>query len=203
MGYGTVYINPPDHLAVGVLGSNLQGASWIYNRQTYYYCETTGAGFKIGQLPDQFNGQNANVYAIDESRQYVPDLQSITSINPNPIISPYTPIPTPTVHPNPSSSPIVSGPTVQPALPISLNLIAEAPILFVVIVAAIVVCIAIAIRSTGTKKEKLPTTEQLIPEPSTLETADTSAESTKFCIYCGSSNKSFAAYCEKCGKKIA
>jgi uncharacterized membrane protein YvbJ len=29
------------------------------------------------------------------------------------------------------------------------------------------------------------------------------SERYKFCIYCGSNNKSFASYCEKCGKKIS
>jgi uncharacterized membrane protein YvbJ len=27
-------------------------------------------------------------------------------------------------------------------------------------------------------------------------------DTNKFCIFCGSSNKEYAAYCEKCGKKI-
>ena len=79
LGYGTVFINPPDHLAVGVLGNNLQGTYWIYNNQTYYYCETTGVGFTIGELPQQFTGQTANVYPIDESEQYVPNLQATSS----------------------------------------------------------------------------------------------------------------------------
>ena len=148
MGFGSVYINPPDHLAVGVLGNNLQGAYWSYNDQNYYYCETTGIGFKIGQLPDQFNGQSANVYAIDETRQYVLDLGSITSVNPMPTIFSGTPTPAPaqTISPYPTTTPSVLGPTVQPALPMSLNLIAEAPILFIIMVAAIVICVAVAIK---------------------------------------------------------
>ena len=74
LGYDTVFINPPDHLAVGVLGNNLEGTYWIYNNKTYYYCETTGVGFKIGELPDQFTGITAYVYPIDVSKQYVPKL---------------------------------------------------------------------------------------------------------------------------------
>ena len=62
LGYGTIFINPPSHLAVGVLGNDLKGTSWTYDNQTYYYCETTGSGFTIGMLPDQFNGQTANIY---------------------------------------------------------------------------------------------------------------------------------------------
>lgn len=51
LGYGTVYINPPDHYAVGVLGDSLQGTYWVYpqdSNNTYYCCETTGNGFTIG-----------------------------------------------------------------------------------------------------------------------------------------------------------
>ena len=84
LGYGTVFINPPDHLAVGVLGNNLQGSYWTYNNQTYYYCETTGVGFTIGELPQQFTGQTANVYPIDESEQYVPNLQATSSTEAQP-----------------------------------------------------------------------------------------------------------------------
>ena len=205
MGYDAVYINPPDHLAVGILGNNLQGTYWSYNNQNYYYCETTGIGFTIGQLPDQFNDQSANVYGIDQNRQFVPDLGSLTSINPMPTIFSGTSTPTPaqTINPNLTTSPSVSGPTVQPALPISLNLIAEAPILFMVMVAAIVICVAVAIKSAKTQKDKLtPAHSAIVEPPSTLETLNAKSNAEKFCIYCGSSNKAYAAYCVKCGKKI-
>ena len=36
-----------------------------------------------------------------------------------------------------------------------------------------------------------------------VETTDNGSEMSKFCIFCGSGNKSFASYCEKCGKKIS
>ena len=203
--YGTVYINPPDHLAVGILGNNLKGTYWTYNSQTYYYCETTASGYTIGQLPDQFSGQTANVYSVDENQQYVPPLQGITSIDPNPTITATTPEPSsiPTFEPNPTTSPNVTGPTVQPALPMSLNLISEAPILFIIIVAAVAICIIVAFKSAKNPKEQPIVTQAISSEPSVIETADSSSDSNKFCIYCGSSNKSYASYCEKCGKNIA
>jgi hypothetical protein len=199
--FGTVFINPPDHLAVGVLGNNIPGGTyWIYNNQTYYYCETTGVGFTIGELPQQFDGQTANVYPIDENEQYVPNLQT-SSTEPNPITS-YTP--TPTIQPNSitSPSPTIAGPTIQPVLPMSLNLISDEPVLFILMLLAIVISITITIKTANRSKPK-SLNQTLSPEPSSPNVANANLESNKFCIYCGSSNKSCALYCEKCGKKIA
>jgi hypothetical protein len=204
MDYGTVYINPPDHLAVGILGNNLKGTYWTYNEKNYYYCETTASGYTIGQLPDQFSGQTANIYGIDLSRQYIPVSGGITSIDPEPTISQATPIPTinPTDEPTQTSSPSIPDPTVQPALPMSINLISEAPILFAIIVVAVAICIIVAIKSARPAKEEAPMAEAVSLEPRVLEDEDSTADSNKFCIYCGSSNKSYAVYCEKCGKQI-
>lgn len=202
LGFGTVYINPPDHLAVGVLGNNLKGTSFTLNGETYYYCETTGVGYTIGQLPDQFSGQASKVFAIDTTMQYLPNLQGITSFDPNPTITQATPQPTstPTSNPDQTASPSVVGPTIQPDLPmLSLNMIADAPYLFLIIVVVVVVCVFFAIRSIRTPKE-VPVPPAAPSEPST---STSNVEPDKFCIYCGSSNKAVAAYCEKCGKKIA
>jgi hypothetical protein len=177
LGYGTVFINPPDHLAVGIEGNNLQGTYVTCNNQTYYYCETTGVGFTIGELPQQFTDQTVNVYPIDESEQYVPNLHATSSSEPNP--------------------------SIQPVQPISLNLISNQPILFTLIMLAIVVSIAITVKTAGKPRQKSPLNQTISQEPSSSKPADENSESNKYCIYCGSSNKSFAVYCEKCGKKIA
>jgi len=219
MGYNAVFINPPDHLAVGVLGNNLQGTYWTYNNKTYYYAETTGTGFKIGDLPDEFKSKNAYVYPIDESNQYVLESQTTDSIGPNPTISPYisdTTTPSPNDGTIPTDSAEITQPTIQSVQPISVNLISENPIPFIIIVLAIVISIAVTVKTTtNTRKTKLvkqtisdtPSISQL-QEPNTsennsIERRDTAEESNKFCIYCGSNNKLFALYCEKCGKKIA
>ena len=105
LGYGAVFINPPDHLAVGVLGDNLQGTYWTYQNQTYYYAETTGIGFKLGDLPDQFKNVNAYVYPIDLNNQYVVNSQvafNVPQIHP---LHPYNNTPTPT--PNSGTTPTV------------------------------------------------------------------------------------------------
>jgi len=39
-------------------------------------------------------------------------------------------------------------------------------------------------------------------EPSNPPVASADVGDNKFCIYCGSSNKTYAAFCEKCGKQI-
>ena len=219
LGYGAVFINPPDHLAVGVLGDNLQGTYWTYQNQTYYYAETTGVGFKLGDLPDEFKGKSAYIYPIDENKQFVVNSQAAYTIAPNPSISPYT-ANTPTSAPTqnsgtvPTGSPDITQPTIQPVQPISLNLISDYPVLFIVIVAAIVFSIVITVKTATSKQPKSkqivssepsisPTENQNISEEKLLDNTETNNEATKFCIYCGSSNKSFALYCEKCGKKIA
>ncbi len=200
IGYDTVFINPPDHLAVGILGNNLQGTYWPFNNKTYYYCETTGVGFKIGDLPDQFKDQTANVYAINTAQQYVPDLSGSSLIEPNPTI--FSAIPTSEPSPLASPSPTIAGPTIQPVLPLSFNLISGEPVLFVLIVLAIVISITITVKSAGKSKPSLSLNQTASTEPSASTMADTALESNKFCIYCGSSNKSFAIFCEECGKKI-
>lgn len=72
MGYGAVYISLPDHYAVGVLGEDLPGYYWTYEEERYYYCETTGDGWKIGDLPTEYEDVEAYVYEITEEDQYVP-----------------------------------------------------------------------------------------------------------------------------------
>ena len=207
LGFDAVYINPPDHLAVGVLGNNLGGTYWTYNDQNYYYCETTGEGFTVGQLPTQFNGVGAYVYPIDTSQQYIVNYQSLSLTAPNPSYSPYnpdTPQTTPDVAPNQTMQPLptVAGPTIQPVEPISLNLISDNPVLFVLIIAAIGISIAVVVKPIKIGAKTAP--QQTVSIGSTNPKAEeVVAAKSKFCIYCGSTNKSFAVYCETCGKKIA
>ena len=194
-----VYINPPDHLAVGLLENNIEGGSyWTYNNQTYYYCETTGSGFQVGDLPDQFNGVTADVYPIDVSEQYVPNLQAASSTEPNPFINSNTP--QPTYQPKPT--PTMSEPTIQPVLPMSINLISGDPVLFALIILVIAVSIIVTIKTVDRPKPKPRVTQPISPNQSSQNVPETNIEGNKFCIYCGSGNKSFAVYCEKCGKKI-
>jgi len=206
MGYGTVYINPPNHFAVGILGNDLRGTYWTYpegSNKTYYYCETTGDNFKIGQLPDEFSGQSAYIYSIDESKQFVPQLVALPTSEPSPTNAPISTSPTPTLQPKPadSTSPTITQPSVQPPLQLSFNLITDNPLLFIIIAFAVVVSISVAVWSVRKPKQQIVEAPSH-PEPITPQAQNTSSEGNKFCIFCGSNNKAYAAYCEKCGKQI-
>jgi hypothetical protein len=206
MGYGTVYINPPNHYAVGILGNNIKGGTyWTYpegSNKTYYYCETTGSGFKIGELPEEFSGQSAYIYTIDKNKQFVPDIALTSTPQPTSTDTTITTAPTPTIQPNPTGSalPTVAQPTIQPALPLSFDLITENPPLFITLVLAIVLSIGLAVWSArrGRSSTAAPPSESTL----TSMVYDDKADGSKFCIYCGSSNKAYATYCAKCGKKI-
>ena len=198
LGYGTVYINPPDHYAVGILGNDISGTYFTYHNRTYYYCETTGNGFKIGQLPDEFKDQQATIYPIDESTQFVPNVQTEIA---DPTPTPDNFGPTPTLNPNYTpASPTVPEPTTQPVTPLT-KAIADNPILFVIIIMAIAVSIVVAVKSVQKPKTQLqPYPNQTLLQPA--PPSDGNVESYKYCIYCGSVNQQNAVFCEKCGRQI-
>jgi len=65
MGYGVVLLALPDHMAVGVKGTeNLPGAYWDYEGSRYYYVETTGTGWQIGKIPVEYKGAHARVLPL-------------------------------------------------------------------------------------------------------------------------------------------
>ena len=65
MGYGVVLIEFPEHCAVGVKGGeNVYGTYWEYEGSKYYYIETTGEGWGIGQLPEEYENTSAIIYPM-------------------------------------------------------------------------------------------------------------------------------------------
>ncbi|MFA5375162.1 MAG: hypothetical protein WC455_05330 [Dehalococcoidia bacterium] len=65
MGYETVLLSLPNHMAVGVLGSEgISGTYFSHNDGKYYYLETTGSGWEIGELPSAYTGESASIYDI-------------------------------------------------------------------------------------------------------------------------------------------
>jgi len=65
MGYSVVLISPPNHMAVGILGSEgMSGTYWEHNGSKYYYLETTSSGWKIGELPEEYTVESAIIYDI-------------------------------------------------------------------------------------------------------------------------------------------
>jgi hypothetical protein len=72
MGYGVVMIGPPGHMAVGVKGGEgIYGTYWNYEGSKYYYLETTGDGWDIGEIPPEYEGLDAEIYPM----QQLPDLK--------------------------------------------------------------------------------------------------------------------------------
>jgi len=72
LNYDTVFISLPQHLAVGVWGTNVPGYYYTYHDRTYYYCETTGENWEIGDIPNEYQGTLANIYSINQNTQYDP-----------------------------------------------------------------------------------------------------------------------------------
>jgi hypothetical protein len=65
MGYGVVLIILPNHAGVGVKGGdNLYGTYWEYKGSKYYYVETTGENWGIGELPDEYENTAASIYPM-------------------------------------------------------------------------------------------------------------------------------------------
>ena len=65
MNYDVVLLGLPSHMAVGVAGgSGISGTYWEYNGRKYYYLETTGTGWKIGQIPDEYKLAKASIYVM-------------------------------------------------------------------------------------------------------------------------------------------
>jgi hypothetical protein len=65
LGYGVVLVNPPGHLGVGVKGSDdMPGVSYEEDGIKYFYIETTGIGWEIGDMPDEYLNESAYLYHL-------------------------------------------------------------------------------------------------------------------------------------------
>lgn len=63
--YDAVLLEPPGHMAVGLLmQKDFDGFAYIYDERKYYYVETTTEGWGIGQIPDQYRESKASVYDV-------------------------------------------------------------------------------------------------------------------------------------------
>ena len=52
LGYDTVLLHLPGHIALGIAGAEgIQGSFIRHQGRKYFYCETTGRGWQIGELP--------------------------------------------------------------------------------------------------------------------------------------------------------
>ena len=97
LGEKTILIFTPGHIALGVSG-NFTGAYVTYGGTQYYYCETTGTGWTVGDLPASSGTKVTHIIRLTPAK--IP-----TTPKPNRIITP-----TPTSH---TPSPEIMTPTPQ------------------------------------------------------------------------------------------
>ncbi len=64
LGYRAILINPPGHMAVGVSCSDCEGTYYQYGDRNYFYLETTGEGWEIGRVPDEYRQAEANMFPL-------------------------------------------------------------------------------------------------------------------------------------------
>ncbi|MFB6138299.1 MAG: hypothetical protein ABEJ42_08205 [Halobacteriaceae archaeon] len=63
-GFDAILIQPPGHMATGVAGGDRPGASVSLDGRTYYYVETTGGGWDVGQVPEEYRGESAELHQV-------------------------------------------------------------------------------------------------------------------------------------------
>jgi len=64
LNYDAILISPPGHMATGIW--TVPPIGWYYTLQgrDYSYCETTGEGWDIGEMPAEYQGVGANLYQV-------------------------------------------------------------------------------------------------------------------------------------------
>ena len=67
MGYDIVLLHLENerHMAVGVSVPNAYGMYYDYGGKKYYYLETTGEGYKVGDFPSDFSDSTAFIYSLE------------------------------------------------------------------------------------------------------------------------------------------
>ncbi len=64
-GYGTVLIIFDDHMGIGIKGETGGiGSYFEYNGTPYYYVETTGENWEIGEIPDEYVQKKASIVPL-------------------------------------------------------------------------------------------------------------------------------------------
>lgn len=121
LGVETALIFTPGHIALGVSG-NFTGTSITYNGTKYYYCETTGTGFTVGELPPSFSTNVTRIVPLTPSRittvpqpdRTVTPIPSTFEPPPDRTPTPTSPKPSPEITtPTPETSPIETTPETQ------------------------------------------------------------------------------------------
>jgi len=65
MGYDVVLLELPEHMALGIkCDPELDGRSFEYNNNHYYYLETTGNNWQIGEMPEEFQDEPVQIIPV-------------------------------------------------------------------------------------------------------------------------------------------
>jgi hypothetical protein len=87
LGYDNVLLKftdrAPRHMAVGVLGNDLRGSYYEYNGREYYYLETTGSGYQLGQVPDSYQGRRTEIIPFERGPTFVYNYETVVRSSSN------------------------------------------------------------------------------------------------------------------------
>ncbi len=65
LGYDTILLDYPTHMAVGIAGDpSIQGTYYQWRGKRFYYIETTSTGWMLGELPEKYRGVEAKVIEL-------------------------------------------------------------------------------------------------------------------------------------------
>jgi hypothetical protein len=62
--YDMVLVSPLGHMAAGIYSKDRQRRYYSYDGRDYYYIETTGSGWGIGDIPEDYVGTKASIYQV-------------------------------------------------------------------------------------------------------------------------------------------
>jgi chaperonin cofactor prefoldin len=64
MNYDVILLSYPGHMACAVYTQGVSGTYYDLDNRKYYYIETTGEGWEIGDIPEDYSGVSANYYRL-------------------------------------------------------------------------------------------------------------------------------------------
>ncbi len=64
LGHDVMLIRLPGHMALGVACETCDGTYYVAAGKRYYYIETTGTGWRIGQIPPQYECERARLFPL-------------------------------------------------------------------------------------------------------------------------------------------
>ena len=64
MGIDVVLVEFDYHLCVGVWCDGCLGSYYEVDNREYYYLETTGEGWELGELPEEYQGKEARIIKL-------------------------------------------------------------------------------------------------------------------------------------------